>query len=131
MLIRRHTLLERGDTIVEVLIAVAIVSLVLASAYTISNQSTRRIQDTQEHSRALQLVQQQIEFLRSNDGIDSGSDCFDSAGVATTGAACTIGTTPAYALNIQQSATDGTYQIQAKWESILNSNAQITMYYRL
>jgi type II secretory pathway pseudopilin PulG len=88
----RQTLLRnnvRGDTIVEVLIAVAIVSLVLVSAYAISSRSTRTVQDTQEHQQALSIADSQVEFLRRHAGLDvptvadptAGTfNCFNSGG---------------------------------------------------
>lgn len=65
MLGLRRSTGERGDTIVEVLIAIAIVGLVLASAYATSNRSTLNIQDAQERSEALKLAQSQIELMRT------------------------------------------------------------------
>jgi type II secretory pathway pseudopilin PulG len=63
----RHpsALKQAGDTIVEVVIAVAIISTVLAGAFTVSNRSTVTVQDSEEHAQALQLLQGQVELLRS------------------------------------------------------------------
>ena len=61
---------QRGDTIVEVLIALAIISSVLAGAFFVTNRSTQNVRDTEEHTQALQLLQGQIERVRAdvNDG---------------------------------------------------------------
>jgi type II secretory pathway pseudopilin PulG len=56
---------QRGDTIVEVIIAVAIVSAILAGAFVVTNQSARAVRDSEEHAQALQLLQGQVELLRS------------------------------------------------------------------
>jgi prepilin-type N-terminal cleavage/methylation domain-containing protein len=57
---------QRGDTIVEVLIALAIISTVLAGAFFVTNRSAQNIRDTEEHAQALQLLQAQIEQVRAS-----------------------------------------------------------------
>jgi prepilin-type N-terminal cleavage/methylation domain-containing protein len=64
---------QRGDTIVEVLIAIAIASLMLAGGYSITTQNLRSLQDANERSQALQLAQKQVELLRIYAGNQSGS----------------------------------------------------------
>src|ERR1700677_849276 len=65
--IMRHMtkLHQRGDTIVEVLIAITIVSMILGGAYLTSHNSLDATQDAQEHDNALQLAQGQVELLRT------------------------------------------------------------------
>ncbi|HUB93961.1 MAG TPA: hypothetical protein VMB52_05665 [Verrucomicrobiae bacterium] len=78
---------QKGDTIIEVLISIAIASLVLVSSYVLTTRNVDTIQATQEHSEALQLAQGQIEFLRNGTppgGATTG--CYVvSTGVWTTG----------------------------------------------
>lgn len=64
-IIRRFTKIhERGDTIVEVLIAISIISVILAGAYVTSNNSLLSTEDSQEHDDALQLAEDQLEDLQ-------------------------------------------------------------------
>lgn len=56
---------SRGDTIVEVLIAIAIVSLVLVSAFVVTQKSAQAVRDSQERSEVEQLLQQQVELVRA------------------------------------------------------------------
>jgi Tfp pilus assembly protein PilV len=56
---------NRGDTIVEVLIAITVVSLILAGAYGVATRSARAVLQAQEHSEALQTAQAQLEGLRT------------------------------------------------------------------
>jgi prepilin-type N-terminal cleavage/methylation domain-containing protein len=56
---------SRGDTIVEVLIAIAIVSSVLAGAFTVSQKSTLAVRDSQERGEVLQILQGQVEQVRA------------------------------------------------------------------
>lgn len=52
-----------GDTIVEVLIAIAIVSAVIGGAYVSTGHSIRGSLQAQEHSTALKLAESQIEMI--------------------------------------------------------------------
>ena len=126
---------QRGDTIVEVLIAIAVVSLVLVAAYTTANRNIRAIQNNQERVQAQHLVEGQIEALKSNNGLSTDKTCFDQQGSPASGVACTIstdGSGASYTLSVVSAGS--TYTISAKWTS-LNANASndanVTMYYRL
>lgn len=55
---------QAGDTIVEVLIAIAVISAVLGSAYAITNNSVKSNQEAQEHSAALKVAESQLEQLK-------------------------------------------------------------------
>lgn len=55
---------ERGDTIVEVLIAVAVIALVLAGAYVATNRSLLASRSSQERVNALKLAESQIEQIK-------------------------------------------------------------------
>ncbi len=54
----------RGDTIVEVLIAMAIVGAGLSASYRISSQSLARIREAQERVEGLKLAEEQVERLK-------------------------------------------------------------------
>jgi type II secretory pathway pseudopilin PulG len=54
-----------GDTIVEVLIALAVLSAVLGGAYLSANRSLASNRDSQERGEALKLAEGQIEQLKS------------------------------------------------------------------
>ncbi|MDQ3065271.1 MAG: prepilin-type N-terminal cleavage/methylation domain-containing protein [bacterium] len=56
---------NRGDTIVEVLIAVAIISLVLAVTYSTMTRNIATMRDNQERSEAARLAQGQLEALKA------------------------------------------------------------------
>lgn len=137
---------EAGDTIVEVLIAVACLALVLGIAYNIAVKSAGNTEVTQERSEALQLAQSQIEFLRengaTNDLIDfNGTDkCFSTTG-ATFGTAvsspCTYqnGTGEVYLINITEaSAQNGElYTVSVSWD-LQTSNTykyDVKLYYEI
>src|SRR5580704_4693224 len=56
---------NRGDTIVEVLVAILIVSLILAGAYVTAAHSLTATREAQESSEALKLIEGQAEALRT------------------------------------------------------------------
>ena len=55
---------QRGDTIVEVLLATVVISIVITGAYVLTNRATRINQTAIERTTATNLVKQQTEFIR-------------------------------------------------------------------
>ncbi len=60
-----------GDTIVEVMLALAILGLVLGGAYIVVNHSTLNERRAQERGIALQLAQAQIESMKQFASVSS------------------------------------------------------------
>lgn len=56
---------KRGDTIVEVLIALAVLGSVLVGGYSIATRSINSVRASQERGEALKVAEGQIEQLRS------------------------------------------------------------------
>jgi type II secretory pathway pseudopilin PulG len=144
---------ERGDTIVEVLLAVLIIGAVLTGAYVTANQTLNANRASQERSEALKYVEGQLEHLKANIdtlGSQPGAFCFDKNTGAFDGsftdpaahpnlgtdnfaypAGCDQGLVPGgYHLSIRQSGT--TYTVNARWDGAGSSGRQqTTMYYRV
>ena len=138
---RLKRLQQRGDTMIEVLIAIAIASLVLTAAYVITNQNSQSIQANQERIQAQHLVESQIEALRANGKLDNSGDCFigttetkptdpgspcDTIGAAGSGAT--------YHVSVALDDTTQVYTITATWDSLggtSDNDSNVTMYYRL
>jgi len=76
--LRQH-IRQRGDTIVEVLISMLIISVILAGAYGTVNKSSIGVRDSKEHAEALRLAQSQIEALRQDASKTTGSVIFTDA----------------------------------------------------
>ena len=53
-----------GDTIVEVLVALAVLSLAFALSYATANKALTNTQNSQEHTLALEYLDAQLEALR-------------------------------------------------------------------
>lgn len=62
---RLKQLKQRGDTIVEVLIATAVIGGVLGVSYSLVSNGVKNNQESQERSVAVKLAETQIESLRS------------------------------------------------------------------
>lgn len=135
---------QTGDTIVEVLIAITVISMVLVGAYIATNNNTLANQTTQERAQAVQLVQSQIEQLRAAGSINDGW-CF-SGGKAqqatglqngtdpclqtSSGAVAPKGVQPAYAIVIHHTNPAKAYQISATWYDVGgHGQDSVVMYY--
>lgn len=71
---------QLGDTIVEVMIALAILTLTLGGAYYSASLSLRNDSSSQEHSEATELAQSQIEALWARAQTESPFLSSDSTG---------------------------------------------------
>ena len=69
---------QRGDTIIEVLLAMSVIGLVIGASFGIANRSGQIGQDAQERSEALKLAETQVELFKvaykANDKITSRSE---------------------------------------------------------
>lgn len=73
---------ERGDTIIEVLIAITVASAVLGYTYSTMNRNLLATRASQERTEATKLAQGQIELLKSlrnsgNTEINDGTYCLN------------------------------------------------------
>lgn len=69
-----------GDTIVEVMIAVAVLGTVIGGVYSVASRSLRNARQAQERSEALKYTESQIEQLKQiapdNAGVFAGDSIF-------------------------------------------------------
>jgi len=134
---------QRGDTIVEVLISIAEISLILGGAYVTTNNSLRAERGAQERTDASKLVESQIEALKNL--ADTGNTAmFNTSGFCITGGAiistsvntnntCKFNATgsnnnttqPVYYINITRNVN--TFTITNTWDSIENSGGKDTV----
>jgi len=140
---------QRGDTIVEVLISIAVVSLVLGGAYVTTNKSLMATRASEEQSNAVKLVESQFELLKGMAATDTGTItingapqkfCISSATTvaASTSAACKVDSTgaptttePVYNITVEKQINN-VYSIKADWNSIRQTGKdQVQMFYRI
>lgn len=143
LLADKQRLGQRGDTIVEVLIATAIVSMVLTTAYTITNRNIQTEQNIQEQTQAQELVSRQLELLRLETGPLALPTCY----LGTNETAPTLGDCKMTAAGVPLSASPGhtgaifnveisvdpadtnVYVVSATWEKLGGQESSIKMYY--
>ena len=125
---------QRGDTIVEVLIATAVVSLVLTGAMSISNSSLKQIRGAQERSEAQAYAQSTVELLDGYRGPILNNQCLyiDGAGainaVAEGDQNCTFSTR--YTQLITYDVVNKSYKVTVTWDGITGNQETLAIAYR-
>ncbi len=127
---------EKGDTIVEVMVALTVLALAFSIAFSTANKSLLTVRNAQEHSEALQYLSSQIELARSDSGDDnlyrSGRKfCMDpSSGAATPviirmpNARCTIGPLN-YSVTIDYSTpAEDIFTFEVTWPGVSDFGVQ-------
>ena len=143
---------QRGDTIVEVLISIAVISLILGGAYVSTNSSLQGTRAAQERSDALKVTESQLEavksmalsnpnalfgaptangttFCVSNNAIVSATNAgckVNAAGTATTAQ-------PAYNIAVTRTTntTTTTFVIKTTWDTQKKGKDTVQMTYRV
>jgi prepilin-type N-terminal cleavage/methylation domain-containing protein len=144
---RLHSLTQRGDTIVEVLIAIAVISMILGGAFILTNRSLQGTRAAQERLNAIKLVEGQLEQVknlsRTNHsaifgGTTPASFCIDTSSTvkSASDASCKVNsdgapatTDPAF--NLSVSRAGNTFTVKAVWNSVLNNQDNIEMKYNV
>jgi prepilin-type N-terminal cleavage/methylation domain-containing protein len=130
---------SRGDTIIEVLFAMAIVGVVLAAAYSIASKNLQTSQFARERSQATQIASTQIELIKNLRNAPTptppnSSFCIDITAanpvVTSSNPACSDGF---FNTTVNFDGVNG-YKIEVKWippGGDTNNLANVTFYYRL
>ncbi|MCA9323505.1 prepilin-type N-terminal cleavage/methylation domain-containing protein, partial [Candidatus Saccharibacteria bacterium] len=129
---------QRGDTIVEVLLAMAVIGMVLGAAFGIANRSVAIGRSAQERTEALKIAESQVELLKTlypssstmQGRLSSEPFCIDvstSSDADATDAACTntngFGVSGLYSIAITKpvddlDATEDPVKISITWERL-------------
>lgn len=153
---RLFRLRQDGDTIVEVMIVLAVLGLAIGISYSTANRSLSETRQAQENTKATELVQSQIEQLRylSPNPASVGLGkyifqpvqyCIDSTNTIKSPAffssACTVDSFYHLSITYCQGSgsaactghtTDDTFITTATWPDILGQgNDTVTLTYRL
>lgn len=125
-----RSLKQSGDTIVEVLIAIAVLSTVLGGAFAASNRSLKTTRQTQERAEALKVVETQLEKLKAltTNPTPSSGFCFAAESIVTSSAPCEvlvggIKYEAAIDRDFLLGGSEG-YIVRAKWDSITGTSMQ-------
>lgn len=153
---RFNSLKQTGDTIVEVLIAIAVVSGVLGATYSIMNKNMLLVRDNQERTEASKLAQSQLEVLKNTWDHTNPKDfpnqhnvsfCFaeDSSIIYLSAAlpALEMGEDnlseyaggcvreEIYHVGVRYNAAPKTYTVTVRWDKIGGGRNEVAMVYRL
>jgi Tfp pilus assembly protein PilV len=128
---------RRGDTIVEVLLAMVVISSMLGGAFVVANKSLIASRDSQERGVALKLAEGQLERLKmlseSNPSVIFGNlntFCIktNNTVVATPDAGCKISSGATYQISITRSNAGSIFTAVVSWDK---SGSDGTNYVRL
>jgi Tfp pilus assembly protein PilV len=135
---------QSGDTIVEVLICIAVVASILAGAFVVSNRSSTAVRTSEEHAQALQYLQGQIEQLRADAQIKPFSAfgantkfCYKSDGTFTTYSAANCTQATLYTLQIQAPPSappaggTATFKASVSWDALGGGTNHEDLFYKV
>lgn len=141
---------SRGDTIVEVLLAIAVASAVLGGAYVSANRSLNGTRQAQERAEAVKFVEGQLERLKEVAKTDTtvfntppNPFCITETStpsgvqlnrVVSGDPGCRQGTDGRYALQIQRDTSGGTttFTASARWDRVGGGGQdQVILVYRM
>ena len=127
-----RSLNQAGDTIVEVLIATAVVGMMLTGAFAISNASLKQIRMSQERSEAHRIAASQLELLKqSSTSVSTGCLVISSGRITNAiGPACNQGIDNRYRVNISSTALRA-YSVSVTWDNLAGSQDNVTVDYRV
>lgn len=151
--------IQKGDTIVEVLISISVLSLILSASYALANRSSYAVRQAQERSEAVKIAESQLESLKSflsdegNEPPATGSWCMRDSQTTQSGflsdvpvsasadvldeypVECQKGTDNRYKNSIRRGttpATANTYTAVTRWQRVTGTgNDEVTFVYRL
>lgn len=140
---------EGGDTIIEVMLAMTILAVVLATAYATSNHSLQTGFNSQYRDQALSYAQQQVELIKNADNTSTAAVntyqlnqfCVDPSttqvqSVDSTTKVCPwpLGTSSAnpsqYSLVDSYSPSAKTFTATVQWQSSNGITNQVVLYYK-
>lgn len=126
---------QKGDTVVEVLLSVAVLSLILSISYGLANRSTMAVRASQERSEALKVNEAQQESLKTylsdpNHEVPAEDVPFClSAGAIQTPPACSEGTDSRYSTQII--LDNGVYTATTTWDRISGGQDRLQIAYKV
>ncbi len=121
---------QRGDTLVEVLLAIAVAGSVLGIAFSTMNRNIVSTRAAQERTEAAKYAQGQLESLKfatdTSVTLPGGNFCFNGSGTPVSGS-CTSNSL--YNATIVSTGTR-LYRITVTWDRLTGGQDQIQMVYR-
>lgn len=123
---------QRGDTIVEVLIATAIISMLLVASLGVITRNVKASQDVQEHMTAQKLLESQVELLRqSSAGLPPGATCLTAPNEGGAVAQCKNVVGGAEFTVTVSLLSARLYSLKVEWITVNGVLANETIYYKV
>lgn len=143
----QQKILERGDTIVEVMISMTVLALVVAAAYSIATRSFQTSLNSQYRDQAVSYAQQQLELIKEADNNNpTNITDYISAGAASPGTPFCINPTTKvwqkvdttnkcifgsqYTVSIVYDNTAMSFKVTTSWDSATNAQDQSILFYK-
>ena len=117
---------NKGETIVEVIISLALIGVTITAAYVSIVTTFHNIQYSQQKQDAVSIAKSQIEQIAASSTKSTVPTCFDAMDSYTN---CTSSSAPYFVIAITPSSSVPDYKITVTWKTPSNSNAAVTMYY--
>lgn len=154
MVLKLRKVGQAGDTIVEVLLAIAVVSSALGIAYSVMNRNLLIVRGNQERSEASKMALSQIELMKNAAGSSGasmpttigGPFCMGASGPVVNGWTGGAGSADVeddnfsgypgecqsgfYRMMLRYNS-DGAYTVSVRWDSLQGGRSEIVMAYRL
>lgn len=119
---------QRGDTIVEVLIAIAVISSVLGTSYAIVNRNSKSYQQVSERTEALKLAEDQLEQLRGGITVPAGDFCVLPGGEVKIYSASSCTFNSRYEIRITPGPV---FNVHVEWDGINGTTDKLDLKYRV
>jgi type II secretory pathway pseudopilin PulG len=118
---------NKGETIVEVLISLALIGVTITAAYVSIVTTFHNIQYSQQKQDAVSLAKSQIEQIAASSTKSTvPTTCYEMDSYSN----CTSSSAPHFVIAITKLySNDPDYKITVTWKTPSNSNAAVTMYY--
>ena len=127
---------QAGDTIVEVLIATAIISLILTAAYATASRNANSAQETREHTQAVKIAERQVELLRNSavqsvPSMPDNNECYPPGENAPSSIDCNNITATGSGARYKVAITHigGTYTVSVAWDVLGGKTSSVNMRY--
>ena len=123
--------IRRGDTIVEVMLAMSVIGIVVGAAFGIANRSIAAGQDAQERTEALKIAETQLELFKSQyplsvalrNRTSAQPFCFD----LMQGVSAVVDDSDEACVNIGSNGNDGLYSVRITPPGLVSAPASYTV----
>lgn len=134
--------LERGDTIVEILVSMAILSMVFGAAFASSGKSLREGTDASNRNQALTIAEQQIAIIKNSAQTAGAPPAYpnnqpfclkpdgeiDTTGIDPILKACQL-PNQTFAVVVNYDAAKQTFKVTSSWPGANNIRNEVELYY--